>query len=115
MWLNKALGATAVSGFMSAVTGHPYSVSTLTEAGERIANVRQAFNIREGLNPLERRVPGRVIGIPPQTEGPLAGKTVDLDARVNAYLKAMDWDPETAKPGKKRLCQLGLEDVANAL
>jgi aldehyde:ferredoxin oxidoreductase len=115
MWLNKALGATAVSEFMSAVTGHPYNVSTLTEAGERIANVRQAFNIREGLNPLERKVPGRVIGIPPQTEGPLAGKTVDLDARVNAYLKAMDWDPETAKPSKKRLYQLGLEDVANAL
>jgi len=40
---------------------------------ERIANIRQAFNIRERLNPLPFKVPGGLLGRPPQKEGPLTG------------------------------------------
>jgi len=115
MWGNVIFGADAISEFMSAVTGYPYSVSALLEAGERISNMRQAFNIREGLNPTEREVPDRVLGIPPQQKGPVAGVTVDLNPRVKDYLKAMDWDQETAKPTKKKLQELGLEEVSTVL
>ncbi|MBW2028825.1 MAG: aldehyde ferredoxin oxidoreductase family protein [Deltaproteobacteria bacterium] len=113
--LFAGIDAEGLSQFLTAVTGHPYAVETVYEVGERISNIRQAFNSREGINPLERYVPGRVIGRPPQTEGPLAGITVDLETRLSNYLRAMDWDPLTAKPSKQKLEQLGLYDVAAEL
>ena len=83
--------------------------------GERISNIRQAFNIREGINPLEYHVPGRVLGRPPQEVGPLAGVSVDEETLDRDYLTAMDWDLATAKPGKRKLQELGMEDVAELL
>jgi hypothetical protein len=41
--------------------------------GFRVSNLRQAFNIREGLNPLDYIVSGRLEGRPPLEAGPLAG------------------------------------------
>jgi aldehyde:ferredoxin oxidoreductase len=104
-----------IADFMKAVTGWDVTDEELLETGERIANIRQAFNIREGLNPLKFRVPDRVMGRPPLKEGPVAGVTVDEDTMIKEYLTAMDWDLKTAKPSKKRLLELGLTDVAQQL
>jgi aldehyde:ferredoxin oxidoreductase len=104
-----------INEFMSAVTGWEVTTDELLKTGERISNIRQAFNMREGLNPLKFKVPDRVIGRPPHKEGPLAGITVDEETLVKDYLAAMDWDPKTAKPSKKKLQALGLEDVAQEL
>ncbi|MBI4579217.1 MAG: aldehyde ferredoxin oxidoreductase family protein, partial [Planctomycetes bacterium] len=94
--------------FMTAVTGHPWTLDEMLRAGERIANMRHAFNLREGLNPLAYQVPGIIVGDPPLTEGNLRGVTVDV-ARQNAgYLREMDWDPETAVPSRAKLEELGL-------
>jgi aldehyde:ferredoxin oxidoreductase len=114
-WFNVLLGTDVVSQYTAAVTGHPYDEKTMMEVGERVSNIRQAFNIREGINSVERKVNGRIIGSPPQTEGPAAGITVNMDERVEAYYKAMDWDLKTGKPSRKKLEQLGMKDVADAL
>ena len=102
-------------GFMSAVTGWDRSMSELLKAGERIANMRHVFNLREGINPLERKVHPRIIGRPPQKEGPLAGMSADIEAQVYWNLDALDWDRVTTKPSKKKLLELGLDDVAKEL
>jgi len=104
-----------ITEFMSAVTGWDITKDELLETGERITNLRQAFNIREGLNSLKFKVPERVIGIPPQKEGPLAGITVNEDTMIKDYFAAMEWDLKTAKPSKKKLQELSLDDVARAL
>jgi aldehyde:ferredoxin oxidoreductase len=101
--------------FMNAISGWDVNNDELLKTGERISNIRQAFNIREGLNPLKFKVPDRVLGKPPQKEGPLAGVTVDEDTLIKDCLTAMDWDLKTAKPSKKKLLELGLEDVAKVL
>ena len=100
---------------MRAVTGWEVTIEELLKTGERITNIRHAFNIREGLNPLNWKIPDRVLGRPPQREGPLAGITVDDDIMVKEYLAVMDWDLETAKPSKRKLLELGLDDVAKDL
>ncbi len=107
--------AHVMAEFMSTVTGWDITTDELLITGERIANIRQAFNIREGLNLLNFEVPGRILGKPPQNEGPLAGITVDSDTLVKEYLTEMDWDLETAKPSKEKLKELGLGDVAQTL
>ncbi|MCK4273333.1 MAG: aldehyde ferredoxin oxidoreductase family protein [Dehalococcoidales bacterium] len=101
--------------FIKAVTGWDITTDELLVTGERIENVRQAFNIREGLNLLQYEIPGRILGKPPHKEGPLAGITVDADTLVKEYLAAMDWDLETARPSEKKLKELGLDDVAQEL
>jgi aldehyde:ferredoxin oxidoreductase len=104
-----------IADFMRAVTGWDITDDELLRTGERISNIRQAFNIREGLNPLKFKVPDRVLGKPPLKEGPVAGVAVDEDTMIKEYLTAMDWDLKTAKPSKKKLLELGLADVAQEL
>jgi aldehyde:ferredoxin oxidoreductase len=86
----------------------------LTKTGERITNVRQAFNVREGLvTPF--LYPDRMRGVPPKEVGPRAGITFTHEEVFNEYLEAMDWDTRTGKPSKAKLLELGLEDIAGAL
>jgi aldehyde:ferredoxin oxidoreductase len=105
----------SIPEFMNAIVGWNYSLDDLFEVGERISNIRQAFNIREGLRPLEFKLPDRVIGKPPLKHGPLAGITVDVDTQIRDFLEAHDWDVRTAKPSKRKLLELGLHDVAEDL
>ncbi|MFC2038997.1 aldehyde ferredoxin oxidoreductase C-terminal domain-containing protein, partial [Chloroflexota bacterium] len=100
---------------MKAVSGWDLTVEELLKTGERINNVRQAFNIREGQNSLEYNMPGRIIGTPPKAGGPTAGISVDEKTLDDNYLTAMGWDKETTKPGKEKLLELGLDDVAKEL
>ena len=102
-------------GVLNAITGWNYSMADLLKAGERIANLRHAFNLREGINELKWPVHPRIIGKPPQTVGPLAAVTADIEAQVYWNLGVLDWDRETTKPSKAKLISLGLDDVAKDL
>ena len=87
----------------------------MAQVGERILNLRHAFNLREGINELKRPVHPRIVGKPPQLVGPLAGVTADIEAQVYWSLGALDWDRVTTKPSKEKLLYLGLDDVAKDL
>jgi len=100
---------------LNAVAGWTLSIHDYLHVGERIAAIRQAFNIREGFNPLHFKMPGRAIGRPPQDRGPLKNVIVDVDSQVREYFKLMDWDIKTGKPSAQRLTELGLHDVARDL
>ncbi len=100
---------------LKAVTGWDFPLEECLATGERIANVRHAFNLREGLNPLKFRLPGRMMGNPPLETGNVRGVTVDLATQVREFCRAMGWDAETAMPDPQRLEELGLGDVAKDL
>ena len=100
---------------LNAITGWELDMEGLLKIGERIANIRHAFNIREGLNAREFKIPDRILGNPPKTEGPIAGITLNKDEMYNEFLTAMDWDLETVKPSREKLLELGLNDVADIL
>lgn len=95
--------------FLTAVTGEKWDLDRCLITGERIATIRHLFNLREGLNPLDWEVPGRLLGRPPMEEGPHKGFIVELDVMVQDYLKAMQWDPKTTEPNPKRLAELGID------
>ena len=105
----------AVIEFLSLATGWEYRLEDMLKAGEGIANMRQAFNVREGLRPGDFKEPNRVLGRPPMESGPVAGRSVDIETLGRDYLVAMDWAPETGKPSKKKLEELGLDDIARDL
>ena len=104
-----------LTAFLNAATGKEWTLEELTEAGERIANVRQAFNAREGVNLVSEYFPSLALGKPPLDKGPLKDVAVDLDSMMDEYFKEMDWDRQSGKPSRKKLNELGLDDQANDL
>lgn len=99
--------------FLSMVTGLEYSLESCLAIGERIANMRHLFNLREGCNPLKYSFSPRALGKPPMTRGPLAGVTLDDKIMIQDYLREMDWDTETTEPSMKKLQELGLSELIN--
>jgi aldehyde:ferredoxin oxidoreductase len=100
-----------IPDFIRACTGWDVDLEELSTTGERIANMRHAFNLREGLNPLDCEIPGRFVGKPPLLTGKVAGITLDTQAMLTEWLKCMDWDTRTARPSRNKLIELGLEDL----
>ena len=101
--------------WINLVTGWDTTHEELNEVGERIANLRMAFAVKHGNNPGARKVPGRILGEPPQTTGPHEGFTVDLDTMKREWFDEAGWDQATSAPSREKLESLGLADVAEAL
>jgi len=104
----------AVPEFIKSVVGWECTMDELLKTGERIANIRHAFNLREGLNPLDFNIPKRVLKKREKFTD-IVGGEIDVDTQVHEYLKAMDWGVQTAKPSREKLVELGLDDVAGDL
>jgi aldehyde:ferredoxin oxidoreductase len=127
----QALGLCFFGGFMSgdapnipqtndllnAATGWNITKSDMIVIGDRVATMRQAFNIRHGFKPSDFKYPDRVLGKPPLKLGPLAGVTIEkeVEQQVKEYFQSMGWDLKTGKPVREKLIELGLEDVAKDL
>jgi aldehyde:ferredoxin oxidoreductase len=104
-----------VPDFLAAVTGQPYDVDAMILAGERIANIRQAFNVRHGVNPMRWRLPGRAYGRPPLQDGPTSGISLEIEQMDREHLDAMGWTQDAAVPRRDLLERLGMGDVAHDL
>lgn len=103
--------------WINATTGWKLTLDECLTIGQRIKTVRQAFNIREGIDSAKVRMPERARGNPPLKNGPNAYSANVLkwdDAKV-AYYNAMGWDPSTTKPLKETLDKLNLPTVKQQL
>ena len=97
--------------FFNAVTGLDLDIAEALTAGDRIQTLRQCFNLREGIRPSDVKLPKRMAGNPPQTEGPVASITLDMDSLAQEYRQAMGWDPQNGKPEENTLKKLGLTQL----
>jgi aldehyde:ferredoxin oxidoreductase len=109
------VGPAKIGAFLSSVTGQKWAENDVLTTGDRIGIMRHAFNLREGINELNWTPHPRIIGEPPQKEGPLRGVTVNQKAQIYWNMGAMDWNQETSKPSKKKLLSLGMNDLAEEL
>jgi aldehyde:ferredoxin oxidoreductase len=96
--------------WLDAATGWKRSPDDYIEAGRRIQTLRQLFNLRQGLDPRDSIMKGRLRGDPPLAAGPLAGIALDIDGKVSAHWKAMGWDGTTGRPTSDTLKRLGIEE-----
>ncbi len=96
------------------ITGWDITLDEILKTGERIYNMRLAFSAREGLK-VPFAFPDRMLGVPPKKAGPRAGITLNKDEMFGEYLEAMGVDLKAGKPGKQRLQELGMADVAKVL
>jgi aldehyde:ferredoxin oxidoreductase len=95
--------------YLRGITGWDIDAAELLKTGERIMNLRQAFNLREGVNQLEYKIPDRMLGRPPLEGGKTEGVSLDWEAMVGEYLDEMSWDRTSCKPSKQKLSELDLE------
>ena len=113
----SAANTANIPNWFNAVTGWDMDLDEIMQVGERIANLRMAYEVREGGNPRQRPVPTRVSGETTEgtSAGPLAGVRLDTELLETDFLKACDWDVATCTPSAAKLESLGLPEVAAAL
>jgi aldehyde:ferredoxin oxidoreductase len=102
--------------WLKAATGWDLTDEDCLDIGERVEQLRHAFNLREGLNPVRNFRPHpRVSGHPPPDRGPAKGVSLQPEAMARPFYDAMGWDLETGMPDPQRMERLGLADVMEAL
>jgi len=101
--------------WINSETGWDTTREELIKTGERIGNLRMAFNVREGDIVTKRRVPGRLWGAQALEAGPHKDLSLDTKTLEQEFLAAAGWDADTAAPSRKKLEELGIADVADAI
>lgn len=94
--------------WLNAATGWNKTPDDYMDIGERIQTIKQAFNIKHGIEPKQFRVSDRALGIPPLSEGMNKGRTVAIDKLMHDYWAKFGWDPDTGKPKAETLARLGI-------
>ena len=95
---------------VNTVTGWGIDEAELLRAGERIQNLRAAFNWREGLRPGDFTAHPRMMGEGDGnlTAGPLKGVRVALPVLRDDYYRHMHWDTTSGRISKARAEELGI-------
>jgi len=96
----------------SAATGEKVDHWELLRRGERIWNLKRAFNMKMSVSPVEDTLPRRFLA-EPLKEGAAAEKVPPLADLLQEYYAIRGW--EDGKPSRQKLCELGMEDVASDL
>jgi aldehyde:ferredoxin oxidoreductase len=98
---------------VNAVTGWGLDERDLLRAGERIQNLRAAFNWREGLRPADFTAHPRMMGEGDGNlaAGPLKGVRVALPVLRDDYYGHMRWDLTTGRLSRARADELGLTEL----
>ena len=94
--------------WLNAATGWEKSPEEYMEIGERIQTLRQAFNIKHGVDPKSFKPSERALGRPPLDRGVNKGRSVDIEKMMADYWQAFGWDRETGKPTEDTMERLGL-------
>lgn len=102
-----------LSELYTLVTGIKITPGKLKEAGERIYNLEKAYNVREGWTRKDDYPPPRIMEDPIPSgfaKGSLVTKE-EFELMLNAYYETRGWN-NNGIPAKRKLLELGLEDVA---
>jgi aldehyde:ferredoxin oxidoreductase len=94
---------------LSEATGWSSDIVWWQRTGERIFDLKRAFNNRLGIKRGNDRLPERLLI--PMANGS-RGRTPQLDKMLEEYYAERDWDWQTGKPSRQKLIGLGLPDIA---
>lgn len=97
----------------NALTGWGLEPKELLRCGERIQNLRAAFNLREGIAPSDFKPHPRMLGEGDGllSDGPLRGIQVPLEALKRDYYAAMHWNPTTGLIERAHARELGIDGL----
>ena len=100
--------------FYNAVTGGDLGESDVLRIGERIVNIERAYNVRLGLTRDDDTLPDRMLK-EPMPDGFAKGQVVNLEPMLDEYYGFRGWDIPSGLPTRKKMLELGLDDIAHDL
>ncbi|WP_300668068.1 aldehyde ferredoxin oxidoreductase family protein [Desulfoluna sp.] len=95
-----------VFDWLNAATGWTLTPQEYMAVGANVQTLRQAFNVRHGIEPKSFKVSDRALGRPIQTKGANKGRTVEIETMMRDYWLQFGWDPETGKPFHETIQEL---------
>jgi aldehyde:ferredoxin oxidoreductase len=106
-------GSLPWADLLDAATGWGLTDADLLVCGERIQNLRAAFNRREGIKPADFKPHRRMLGDGDAAldAGPLKGVRVALPVLKDDYYGAMHWNPTSGNLTKARATELGMGEL----
>jgi len=107
-----------IANLLNLVTGWKLTSDDYLETGERIHTLTRAFNVREGFNRKDDKLPSRQMN-EPTPKGKAKGckafiSKEDFEKCLDKYYRLRKWDRE-GKPRCDTLVKLGLEEIAEDL
>jgi len=97
--------------YLNAVTGWDLSADEYLRTGERILNIRKAFNVREGLKAEDQKLNDRAVGNPPLQKGPLKAVTIDIKNLEKEFFKIVGWSYPSGGPTPSKMKELGINSL----
>jgi aldehyde:ferredoxin oxidoreductase len=94
----------------TAATGRAVTASFFNTMGERIWNQVRLFNLREGFDARDDRLPRRFVE-EPLADGPHKGRRIserDMEFTLKDYYQVRGWD-DNGQPTTGKLRELGLD------
>jgi len=100
--------------WLNAATGWNHTPEDYMQIGARIQTLRQAFNVKHGIEPKDIKMTDRALGRPPLDAGANKGRSISIERMMRDYWEAFGWEPETGKPRPEALYQMGFKAPSNA-
>jgi aldehyde:ferredoxin oxidoreductase len=102
------LGAKRIRVFdwINAATGWSLTPKEYMAIGANVQTLRQAFNVRHGIEPRDFKLSDRALGRPAQSKGANKGRTVEIEVMMQDYWTQFGWDPLTGKPFEETIKEL---------
>jgi aldehyde:ferredoxin oxidoreductase len=97
---------------LAEATGWSSDIVWWQRTGERIFNLKRAFNNRLGVCRGNDRLP-QMLFIPMSNGS--RGRTPQMETLLTEYYAEREWDWETGKPSRQKLISLGLPGIAEDL
>ena len=99
--------------WIKGLTGWDLKSSDLMELGDRLYNLKRAYNVRMGISSMDDVVTERIYELLRPGRPAEEGKKLFFDMREE-YYEARGWD-ENGIPEKEKLISLGLEEVGKKI
>ena len=92
--------------WINAATGWSLTPNQYMDIAADIHTMKQAFNIKHGIDPKKNKISERALGRPVQTEGANKGRAIDIEAMMSSYWEEFGWSGLTGKPSEESMKKL---------
>ena len=110
--INRFYNAEFCANIYETVTGFETSLDQLRKRVDRVWTLLRMINIREGIDLRSEQPPEKWFGESGFQDYMTAELVTpdEMDLMIKDYYQEWGWDPDTGKPGRERLAELGLLD-----
>jgi aldehyde:ferredoxin oxidoreductase len=102
-----------IAELLTCATGFEYDLKKLDLTGERIFNMKRAFNNKLGITSKDDKMPSILLA--PLKNGGTEGNVPDFENQLKKYYEYREWCLKTGKPTREKLVELALNDIADDL